>query len=189
MLRHDDLTINALDASALGIFFAYLNDHLGDNGAPGTGYFQPLPRQQSEMPTDKMESFRRGLQSALGEPGWRRLWVAHSADGSIAGHIDLRAHPEAHTGHRCLLGMGVERTHRRQGLGARLLAHAEQWAAEHGLEWIDLKVLAVNEAAISLYRRNGYTCTGESADMFRFDGQAFSYVGMSKRIMPAQPGR
>ena len=110
--------------------------------------------------------------------------MARDGDGRIAGHIDLRAHAERYTGHRCLLGMGVDRDHRKQGLGSRLIAHAAQWAQESaGLKWIDLQVLSANAPAIKLYERNGFHKTGEIAAMFNIDGQDFAYTSMSKRIV------
>ena len=109
-----------------------------DNGRAGTGYFQPLSRGASHFPDDKADALRSGLHIDVGAPGWRRVWVARDADGRIAGHVDLRAHAERHTAHRCLLGMGVDRAHRKAGLGGRLLAHAQRWAGESAaLAWID----------------------------------------------------
>jgi ribosomal protein S18 acetylase RimI-like enzyme len=176
-------TIETLAHSEFDIFLRYLNDHLTDNGADGAGYFQPLPRNASRMPPDRVESFRSGLQIPVGEPGWRRLWTANAADGKIAGHIDLRPHSEPYTEHRCLLGMGVHREHRKLGLGLSLIAHAERWAAENtAIEWLDLKVLSVNEAAIRLYNRAGFSTVGVTAHMFKIDGRSFSYTSMTKRI-------
>jgi ribosomal protein S18 acetylase RimI-like enzyme len=45
-----------------------------------------------------------------------------------------------------------------------------------------LQVIGSNEAAISLYRRAGFSKTGEVEDMFRIDGQCFSYISMTLRL-------
>jgi ribosomal protein S18 acetylase RimI-like enzyme len=161
-------------------FIAYLNDHLSDNGAGDAGYFQPLSRSLSFFPADRETAFRSGLATAVGAKGWRRAWVARSADGRIVGHIDLRAHADGFAEHRCLLGMGVDRSCRKAGLGMALIAHARQWATDAAkLEWIDLQVIGANRAAISLYQRAGFIKAGEVADMFRIDGKSFSYATMS----------
>jgi ribosomal protein S18 acetylase RimI-like enzyme len=179
----DTFTIEPFAHDAFDVFLQYLDDHLSDNGAEGTGYFQPFPRNASRMPPDRAEAFRGGLQTPVGAAGWRRLWTALGADGRIAGHIDLRAHSEGYTEHRCLLGMGVHRDHRKLGLGLDLIAHAENWAREStSIEWIDLKVLSINEAAIRLYRRAGFETTGETDAMFKIDGQSFSYTSMARRV-------
>jgi ribosomal protein S18 acetylase RimI-like enzyme len=174
--------VEPLAAGDFADFIVYLNDQLSDNGGEA-GYFQPMPHGQSAFPAERAEPFRSGLAIAVGAKGWRRAWVARAADGRIAGHIDLRAHPEAFTSHRCLLGMGVDRQHRRAGLGAALIAHARQWATEvAGLEWMDLQVMSQNEAALALYRRAGFATVGQIGDMFHIDGMAFSYTTMSMRL-------
>lgn len=162
-------------------FFAYLNEHLKDNGRDGP-LFQPMPRACSQFPVEKQASFRHGLATPLDGAGWRRLWLA--LDGErIAGHVDLRARPEGAARHRMLLGMGVDRAARRCGLGMRLLETAAQWAnAQPGFEWIDLEVLSVNEPARALYRKYGFVQTGEIGDMFRIDGEGLGYTFMALRL-------
>ncbi len=167
----------------LPVFFAYLNDHLSDNGVKGTALFMPMPRQESRYPPDKEGSFRTGIATPLGKPHWRRLWLALDAEGAIAGHIDLRARLESAAAHRVLLGMGVDRAYRRQGLGATLIGTAARWAqTQPAIEWIDLEVLSVNEAARALYARCGFVQVGEIADMFRIDGQTLGYTFMTRKI-------
>lgn len=174
--------VEPLDAGDFAEFIVYLNDHLADNGGEA-GYFQPLPHGHSSFPAERAAPFRGGLEIAVGAKGWRRAWVARSAAGRIVGHIDLRAHPESFTGHRCLLGMGVDRSHRRAGLGAALIAHARGWAVDVArLEWMDLQVMSQNRAALALYRRAGFETVGEIDEMFKIDGKAFSYTTMSMRL-------
>jgi RimJ/RimL family protein N-acetyltransferase len=175
------LIIEPLRAEQFEDFLRYLNDHLSDNGVGGTAYFQPLPRAESFFPAEKAEAFQAGLATPVGAPGWRRAWVARADDGRIAGHVDLRAHHDKLAAHRCLLGMGVDRAFRRQGLGARLIAHAVQWTSEiPSLAWIDLQVLSANQSAVRLYRRSGFSQTGEIPDMFRIDEQSYAYTAMSR---------
>lgn len=172
-----------LDGADFAAFIVYLNDHLVDNGAEGK-YFQPLPHRRSVFPAERETAFRDGLAIPVGAKGWRRAWVARSADRQIVGHIDLRAHPDSFTDHRCLLGMGVDRHHRRAGLGAALIAHARQWASDVArLEWMDLQVLSENQAALALYRRAGFVTAGEIKEMFKIDGKTFSSTTMSMRLI------
>ena len=181
-------SIEQLTPGDFDLFLAYLNDHLSDNGRDGTGYFQPLSRDDSRFPADKADAFRTGMGVDFGAPGWRRVWVARDADGRIGGHIDLRAHAERYAAHRCLLGMGVDRGQRKAGLGGRLIAHAQAWARQSArLEWIDLQVLSSNTPAVNLYLRHGFHKTGEIEGMFHIDGQSFSYTGMSKRLTSPTP--
>ncbi len=168
----------------LPLLFTYLNDHLLDNGQEGGALFMPIARSDAGLPPDKQSSIRNGMLIGVGEPGWRRPWVAYAADGSIAGHIDLRARAEKAAAHRCMLGMGVQRAHRRQGLGAQLIEVALRWAQEQGFAWVDLDVLSVNEAAIALYQRCGFHRVGELQDMFRIDGQSLACTSMTRPLGP-----
>ena len=43
-----------------------------------------------------------------------------------------------------------------QGIGTRLLTHAEKWAHEHNRERLTLWVAATNERAIQVYRKAGF---------------------------------
>jgi ribosomal protein S18 acetylase RimI-like enzyme len=179
------LSIRSVGQDELPAFFAYLDDHLSDNGRNGTALFQPMARADSRFPSDKKAAFTAGLAAPLGQPGWRRAWIAVDAAGAIAGHIDLRARPEPAAAHRALLGMGVHRNWRRQGLGLGLIDAAASWGEQNRLAWIDLEVLSVNAAARQLYQRAGFGLVGEFPDMFRIDGEALSYTLMSRPLGPA----
>jgi ribosomal protein S18 acetylase RimI-like enzyme len=176
--------IRPADAADLPAFFVYLDDHLRDNGKDGTPLFQPLSRAQSQLPPGLKVSFVEGVAIPVGEPRWRRLWLALDPRGSIAGHIDLRARPEPLARHRAMLGMGVHRAYRRRGLGAKLLDTAVNWArGEDALKWIDLEVLSENHPAVALYLRAGFTMTALIEDMLEIDGvsQDLSYMTRALR--------
>ena len=177
------MKIVTLGQADLAAFFVYMNDHLSDNGRGGTTLFQPMPRDESFFPKDREDAFRAGLSAPVGEAGWRRAWIALDREGLIAGHVDLRARPERSAAHRCLLGMGVHRAHRKQGLGERLLGTAHEWASDvPELEWIDLEVLSLNGAARALYERNAFIKTGEIPALFRLDGEDLSYTYMTRKL-------
>jgi len=146
--------------------------------------FQPLPRGTVSPSPEKVEKAQRAAEIPVGEAGWRRFWLAFAAGSSaIAGHVDLQAWSEPYMDHRVLLGMGVHRDHRRRGLGRRLLRFASDWAAaETGAEWIDLFVLAGNDAARALYASVGFEETGRFRDKFRIDGEPVDEVRMSKGV-------
>lgn len=181
---HGGLTIRPAGRDDLPSFFAYLHDHMRDNGTGGTPLFMPMPRSASFLPPEKEAAFRAALDAPMGKPGWRRAWIAIDADDNIAGHIDLRSRPASACGHRALLGMGVHRDYRQQGLGAALIDVAAGWAGNEGLAWIDLEVLSANHAARALYRRCGFEQVGEMDDMFRIDGEQLGYTFMARRLAP-----
>jgi len=174
-------TIESVAISELQEFVAYLADHLSDNGKHE--YFQPLSRSDAGVPPKIAASFRDGIAATMSDPNWRRAWIAGSAQNGIVGHIDLRSRQDRFAFHRCLMGMGVHRDHRKRGIGRALIEHAEQWArANTALEWIDLQVLSENTPAMQLYARMGFELVGEIPDMFRIDGRSFSYTTMARKI-------
>jgi ribosomal protein S18 acetylase RimI-like enzyme len=178
-----DYQIQPIDEANLEALFAYLEDQMRDNGRDGVPLFMPQSRQAPAMVPEKVASFRAGLSVPVGAPGWRRAWAALNSSGRIAGHVDLRAHPDPCTAHRALLGLGVHRAHRRRGLGAHLVRHAESWALqETELAWIDLSFLDGNVPARRLYRALGYQETAIIEDMFRIDGASIGDVSMTKRL-------
>lgn len=167
----------------LAPFFAYLDDHLRDNGADGTPLFQPQGRGQPRLPPGLRIAFIRGVEMAVGEPGWRRLWLALGPTGDIVGHADLRARPEPAARHRAMLGMGVHRAWRRRGLGRKLLAATIDWARSgEDIAWIDLEVMSANLPACALYARAGFTTVARIADMLRIDGVSHDLSYMTFRL-------
>lgn len=178
------LAIEPLVDADLDAFFHYLGEQLAENGRDGR-WFMPLAPSDAGVPPAKRQSFRDGFEIPVGESGWRRGWVARDTHGEVAGHIDLRAHPDAFTGHRCVLGMGVRHDLRRIGLASRLLACATQWAASQGLKWIDLQVLSANEPAVALYRREGFLMQGGRPDMFVIAGVSLGELWMARKVPAA----
>jgi ribosomal protein S18 acetylase RimI-like enzyme len=178
------LRIETIVEADFGDFFEYLGAQLAENGRDGA-WFMPIAPTDAGIPEAKRQSFRDGFATPLGETGWRRGWLARDASGRVAGHIDLRAHPDAFIAHRCVLGMGVRSDLRRIGLARRLLAHATGWASAQGLKWIDLQVLSANEAAVALYRREGFLMQGGRPDMFVIDGVSLGELWMARRVPSA----
>ena len=180
------IAIRLAQAGDLPALFAYLGEQLLENGRDGAPLFQPMARtSDSAVPEAMRERFSKGVVTPPGEPGWRRAWIAVDGDGAIAGHIDLRAHPEAHAAHRTLLGMGVHHAYRRHGLGARLIDTALDWArATPPFAWVDIEVLSANLPARRLYERTGFATVGEFPDLYRIDGESVASVAMTQRLHP-----
>lgn len=177
------MTIQTATQEDLDDFFTYLERHLSENGKDRSTLFQPLSQEKSTVNDAMKARFFTGVAIPVGEPQWRHLWLSRDAAGSINGHIDLRSHPEPHTEHRVLLGMGVSRFARRQGIGTSLLLAATEFCEKNpNIEWLDLRVVSSNNAAVALYQSNGFVTQGEFVDMFRIDGKRYSYTAMSKPI-------
>lgn len=129
------------------------------------------------------------LALPLSEPGWQRIFAAVTDAGDIVGHVDLTG-DRLHTGlHRCRLGIGIERAHRGQGLGRRLMQTAIAFAeAADSIAWLDLRVFAHNRNARSLYLALGFDEIGTVIDRFRIDGLSVDDVIMTLDVQSGPSG-
>ena len=90
------------------------------------------------------------------------LLVAEDESGAIAGFACVK---EEHTAlydaivplkYGMLWDLAVDEKYRRQGMGAALLAAAKAWAKARGLAYMELQVLAENDGARALYKKEGF---------------------------------
>lgn len=86
-----------------------------------------------------------------------------------------------------LISMWVHPAARGRGVGDRLLAEVERWAAAKGAHTLRLAVAAGNSAAIGLYSRHGYRPNGEVGDLMS-DGIQREQI-MSRALPPAPKSR
>lgn len=175
--------IRPLESDDYPAFFDYLHGQLAINGKDGFPLFQPVPRDVTEFPSEKESAFVAGLSKSMDQGGWRRSWVICNPAGDIMGHVDLRAHADSSITHRALLGMGVGRAYRGQGLSRRLLEFVCRWVQDSDrIEWIDIEVLSANEPALALYRSAGFEQLCEFTDMYRIDGRSEGVIRMAARF-------
>ncbi|MBB1488844.1 GNAT family N-acetyltransferase [Oceanospirillum sediminis] len=169
--------------SDLDAFFSYLDGQLSENGQGETPLFLPMSREIEAVPEPAKAKFVQGFSYQCGDAGWRKLWLAKDESGKIKGHIDLRHHSDGNRLHRVLLGMGVDSTCRKQGLGTILLEYVLAFCQEHeAIDWLDLTVLSDNLPAKNLYLKTGFNIVGEFKDQYRIDGQSVSETAMAKAV-------
>lgn len=106
-------------------------------------------------------------ETALDDTEWRRratptpqnVTLLAVESGKIVGLCAVlrnRTDPTAR-----LVAMWVEPDHRSQGVGAALVAEAAAWCHREGVGVLTLWVNEANEAALRLYRGQGFIATGE----------------------------
>jgi GNAT superfamily N-acetyltransferase len=89
--------------------------------------------------------------------------VVSVVDGRVVGSASIEVVPSTGVGSMIRplriaeLGIGMLDGYRGLGIGQRLIAELEGWAAEHDIERIVLLVAEANVGALRLYRRLGYT--------------------------------
>lgn len=78
--------------------------------------------------------------------------------GRLFGCVYLEA-----KGHRAYLGLlSVDPAHQGKGIGAGLMAAAEEWCRKNGCRFVDLRVLSGRQELLPFYSKLGYTRTGTS---------------------------
>ncbi|MEU7843700.1 GNAT family N-acetyltransferase [Micromonospora sp. NPDC049114] len=102
----------------------------------------------------------------LREPHPARAWVAVDAAGTIVGHVAVHRLPdptdEPHPEPAAEVArLFVAPAARGLALGSALLARARRWADARGVRLV-LDVVADGAAAVALYERTGWRCTGTS---------------------------
>jgi RimJ/RimL family protein N-acetyltransferase len=100
------------------------------------------------------------------------LWlVAEETPGpreaQLVGWLELHRLPSARLRHVATLTVAVAPGWRRLGLGRDLLALGYDWANKVGVKKISLNVRAGNEAAIHLYRSEGFVLEGRERRQVR----------------------
>lgn len=90
--------------------------------------------------------------------------------GEIIGWCDIAPSPYEGMRHAGRLGMGVQKIHRGQGIGPRLLESAIQKAFASHIDRIELEVFASNRAAVSLYEKFGFRLEGRKIGGRKLDG-------------------
>lgn len=102
------------------------------------------------------------------EERWRsRLGIPGALDlvALVDGEPAAMATGVPEDGHAELISMWVGPKARGRGVGARLIAEIEGWAARRGFATLRLAVMPHNTHAIALYERVGFTDTGEPGDL------------------------
>jgi ribosomal protein S18 acetylase RimI-like enzyme len=124
---------------------------------------------------------RRYIRAVLRHPDAALL--VGELDGEIVGRLSLMRDPHPSSAHVADLGLMVARALRRRGIGSALMAAAESWARQAGVEKLELHVFPHNQPAINLYTKLGYQREGfRVAHYRRPDGTPLDAILMAKHL-------
>lgn len=166
--------------SDLASFFDYIATQLVENADDESPLFQPMSKDSCQVTEQFEAKFYTGFDIGVGELGWRKLWVVKDSNQRVVAHIDLRHYNQEYKYHRVLLGMGVDSSLRKQGIGEKLIQAVIQFCRQQStIDWLDLNVLTNNVAAKNLYLKCGFSVIGEMSDCYRIDGQSVSELSMT----------
>ena len=115
-----------------------------------------VPTTRNADPADVLESYQRLLE--IVEKHSHGVFIAQRGNAPIGFLLAVDDLPDEVTGERqrFIAYMAVEPAQRQQGVGALLMAAAEDEARERGLPYITLMVTNENHAARALYERAGF---------------------------------
>jgi acetyltransferase len=145
-----------------------------DTGA-SVGFLWPLRAIAAQR-------YWQGVERALAS-GELSLWVAQDGDGTVIGTVQIELCGKENGGHRAeLQKLLVHSSRRRGGVGAALIATAEQYAVAIGRSLLVLDT-QVGSAAEMLYQRSGWTRAAEIPNFAASpDGELHSTVYYYKSL-------
>lgn len=126
-----------------------------------------------EFASRTLDDHRTYNSSALADPGVLLIAAivlddAGNEAGRFAGSLSCRAHDRRRSRHAAGIGMFVDEPFRGQGIGDAMLRIAIGWARAHPfIEKLWLEVAHVNEPALRLYNRHGFTREGARTGQLR----------------------
>ena len=91
-------------------------------------------------------------------------------DGRIVGRLSLSRDPHPASRHVADLGLMVDVSARRRGVGSALIEAAADWGRRAGIRKLELHVFPYNEAAIRLYEECGFEREGYRRSHYRRAG-------------------
>ncbi|HEX8153993.1 MAG TPA: GNAT family N-acetyltransferase [Thermoanaerobaculia bacterium] len=140
------------------------------------------PLAFAASPDDDFAATADALRSQLASPD--RWLLLGAFDGqSLVGAVGVIRNTRRKSAHKAFVwGMYVIPSHRRHGLGSRLLDAAIDAARTMGAEWLQLGVSTAMDAARRLYERKGFVQWGVERDAVRDDGASADEVHMALRL-------
>lgn len=95
--------------------------------------------------------------AAIEKDSGHAIFVAENSTGEIHGFAHVFVMRTVESEQRAEIGgLVVDERCRSRGIGRALVAHAEEWAREHGCEAIGLRSNVIRERAHAFYERLGY---------------------------------
>ncbi|MCY7314104.1 MAG: GNAT family N-acetyltransferase [Rubrivivax sp.] len=140
-----------------------------------------------QLPYVDAADWRARLADSL-KPGEPRLMLVAEVDGVVVGNAGLaQGSLQMRRRHAMGLGIAVNATHWRRGVGQALMTALIDWADNWaGVLRIELQVFTDNAAAQALYQRHGFVVEGRHRGFALRDGVYADVVSMA-RLHPAPP--
>lgn len=160
-------------------FYAHLARHAEENrraAEQGRAWMAPTTDEQIWA---AYPSSTHGMPT--GGTGWR-AWCQH--EGIASPDVPIVAHAALHSlqPHRAQLIVAVEEAYRGRGYGTELALRAIEWAAGHGVDWIDGLAMATNAGVLRFDKRLGFKVLGVVPDHTRLLGHSYAVAILAMPI-------
>lgn len=131
---------------------------------------------------DTVEEQRQKIRRVLSNRN-QTILVADN-NGVLVGYLVALGGAFARNYHSAQVVVGVRKELARQGIGQRLFQALERWARPHGIHRLELTVVVSNMAAVSLYKKVGFTVEGTRRHALRVSQEFVDEYYMAKLISP-----
>lgn len=109
------------------------------------------------------------------------IFVAEEEEtGVLVGYLQAIGRTPRRVRHVVSINIAILQSHTGQGLGAKLFAALEEWAAGHGIHRLDLTVMQNNQPAQKLYTRLGFATEGIKKASMKLDSEYIDEIYMYK---------
>ncbi len=123
---------------------------------------------------------RTEIQTVLTQPN-QMIWVVEDRDRLVA-WLGAWGERYRRVYHSALIGVGVRKAYRRQGLASELFQALEQWAPTVGVKRLELTVAIPNQGAWLLYQKLGFGIEGSKSKSYQIEGHFVDEYFMAKWI-------
>ncbi|MCP4504017.1 MAG: GNAT family N-acetyltransferase [Deltaproteobacteria bacterium] len=174
------LDVRKAQAAEIKAILLHVGRHMAENTQASDLPFAPYAANDPIRVEERAEEWVILLSKSSAKPGFGRMWGLFNAENECLGHVDLRSSPMATLHHRVELGIGIERSHRGQGHGRRLMNTALEFAQNcPHLRWVDLCVFSHQQRARALYQDMSFVENGLVKERFLIDGMVVDDVSMT----------
>jgi putative acetyltransferase len=140
-----------------------------------------------QMPYGSEEFWRKRIAEMPAGNSAQEIMLVAERGGIVVGNAGLHGMPALRRRHVAGLGIAVNRSAQRQGVGSALMASLVDWADQWAqILRIELTVFCDNDAAIALYRKFGFEHEGTHRAYALRDG-VYADVHAMARLHPSPP--
>lgn len=154
-----------------------------------------IDQSEAKIFFDCMKSIDQETKFMMFEPGERQfdedlivnnlsnendLFLGAFSEHEIVGFLSAKRGSFRRIRHSAYIVIGIRQTSQRQGIGSKLFDKLDEWARKNQLKRLELTVEVVNNPAINLYKKKGFSIEGTKRKTMLVDGEFVDEYMMAK---------